>query len=87
MSIDLLEQLDSRFARAMRDAFGDAIPDNAPTLISPSRNPEFGDFQCNAAMGLAKRMGEKPRDVATKIIEHLDLSGIEIGRASCRERV
>jgi len=76
MSTDLLTELDARFARAMRDALGDELPKNAPTLISPARNTEFGDFQCNAAMGLAKRIGAKPRDVAQKIVDAIDLSGV-----------
>jgi len=79
MSTDLLSELDARFARAIHDALGNDLPDNAPappTLISPARNPEHGDFQCNAAMGLAKRLGHKPRDVAQKIVDAVDLTGI-----------
>ena len=45
-------------------------------MIGPSRQPELGDFQSNAAMPLAKRVGMKPRDVACAIVEKLDVTGI-----------
>ena len=68
--------LHDRFVTAMRAAFGDRLPQNADPLIQASRNPDFGDFQSNAAMPLAKALGEKPRDIAAQIAEHLDLAGI-----------
>ena len=76
MNNDLLAELEARFACAMQEALGDDLPEGSPTLIAPAKNPEFGDFQCNAAMGLAKRLGEKPRDVAQKIVDAVDLGGL-----------
>lgn len=35
---------------------------------SPAKVPDFGDYQCNAAMPLAKRVGTKPQDVARAIV-------------------
>jgi arginyl-tRNA synthetase len=49
---------------------------DADPLITASRNPQFGDYQCNAAMSLAKIVGASPREVAGKIIAHLDTGGI-----------
>ncbi|MEM8874141.1 MAG: arginine--tRNA ligase [Planctomycetota bacterium] len=37
--------------------------------VAPSANPKFGDYQCNAAMGLAKKLGRKPRDIAQDIVD------------------
>ncbi len=56
----------------MAAAFG---PDyaQADPLIKLSANPKFGDYQANAAMGLAKKLGENPRQVAQKILDHLDV--------------
>lgn len=54
----------------MRRAFGDAVAGTDP-LLAPSKDPKFGDYQCNAAMGLAKQLGAKPRDVAQKIVDAL----------------
>jgi len=52
------------------------IPDEFGAVIAASKNPNFGDFQANGAMGAAKRLKTNPRELAAKIIEHLDLSGI-----------
>lgn len=36
--------------------------------VTPATDPRFGDYQSNAAMILAKQRGEKPRDVAQRIV-------------------
>lgn len=64
--------LTERFAAAFTAAFGPEYRDADP-IIRPS---QFADFQCNAAMGLAKRLGRPPRVIAGEILEHLDLTGI-----------
>ena len=60
----------------MHAALGDALPDGADPLLAPARNPQFGDFQANAAMPLAKALGKNPREVAAAILEHLDVADI-----------
>src|SRR3954467_15350466 len=68
-------QLDHAFRAAIRDTFGI----NADPLIGPSQNEKFGDYQSNAAMGLAKQIAERtgqktnPRAVAEQIKANLDL--------------
>jgi arginyl-tRNA synthetase len=42
--------------------------------LTPATDPRFGDYQSNAALVLGKQRGENPRDVAAKILEHLDVS-------------
>ena len=64
--------LTERFQRALAKAFGDEYADADP-VIRPS---QFADFQANAALALAKKLGDKPRDVAQRIVEHLDLDGV-----------
>src|SRR5437762_10681673 len=65
----ILGQLDSAFRSAIRQAFGvDADP-----LITPAQNEKFGDYQSNAAMGLAKAQKANPRQVAEKIKAALSL--------------
>ena len=39
-------------------------------MLVPAK-PEFGDFQCNAALPLAKKLKEKPRDLAEKLMATL----------------
>ena len=41
------------------------------TMVTPATKIEFGDYQCNAAMGLAKNVGMSPRECATKIVHGL----------------
>lgn len=41
--------------------------------IQASQDEKFGDYQSNAAMGLAKLLGEEPRDIAKRIVENLDV--------------
>ena len=43
-------------------------------MVGPSQSEQFGDYQSNAAMSLAKTVGAKPREVAEKIVARLDLS-------------
>jgi len=70
-----LQQLESRFRKAIREALDlDADPQ-----VAPAQSESFGDYQCNAAMGLAResarRSGEKtsPRAIAEKIMARVDL--------------
>lgn len=76
ISIDPLETLDARFRAAIAAAFPDLPGEAIETHIAASRQPKLGDFQCNAAMPLAKRLGKNPREVAGAIVEHLDLGGV-----------
>lgn len=74
MTIDPVALIRSRFADAVAKAFPDAA--DADPMVVASKNPEFGDYQCNAAMGLSKRVGKPPREVAMKILAAVDLSGV-----------
>ena len=37
--------------------------------LNVSSRPEFGDYQFNGAMGMAKQYGKNPREIATEIVE------------------
>src|SRR5882672_1275755 len=74
----IVSQLDQVFRAAISAAFGvDADP-----LIGPAQNEKFGDYQSNAAMGLAKQIAEKtgqktnPRAVAEQIKAKLELGAM-----------
>ncbi len=43
-------------------------------LLRYAQEERFGHYQSNCAMGLARRLGKKPRDVAAALVEKLDLS-------------
>ncbi len=75
-SIDPAAILDQRFTAAIHAAVPDLPVEQIKTHITPSRQPKFGDFQSNCAMPIAKRFGMQPRELAAKIIELLDVTGV-----------
>ena len=69
---DPREVLARRVQDALGTAFGAAYADADP-VIRPS---SFADFQSNAALPLARKLGRAPRDIAAEIIGQLDLTGV-----------
>ena len=60
----------------VREAFEKAFPgeDFSGVRVVPATDPKFGDYQCNDALKLSKRLGMKPRDAAAKVAECMDPS-------------
>ena len=54
-------------------AFESAFPgeDFSQIRVVPATDPRFGDYQCNDALKLAKKVGLKPRDAAQKVADAL----------------
>ncbi|HYE61702.1 MAG TPA: arginine--tRNA ligase [Phycisphaerales bacterium] len=73
-SKDPVQLLGERFRAGIAAAFPQAA--DADPAISASKNPEFGDYQSNVAMGLAKKLGMKPREVAEKIVASVQIGDI-----------
>lgn len=48
----------------------------APALIRPCADSQFGDYQANGVMAVAKQRGENPRQLAESIIAQLDVTGL-----------
>ena len=71
----IVRQIEQRFAQALSVVLGEET-DAAAARVRASQDPQFGDFQSNCAMGLAKRLKAKPRDIAQRIIDALDLGEI-----------
>ena len=46
-------------------------------IIEKSKDESHGDYASNVAMKFARSFGKAPRDVATLLIENLDMEGIE----------
>jgi len=65
MSITDVEDIVSN---SMSKAFPTYTGDLAPK-VSPSTNTKFGDYQCNAAMALTKKLGVPPREIAKEIVD------------------
>lgn len=64
------QTLDQLVSAAMQQV---GVPKNAPAVIKASNRPEFGDYQANGMMGAAKQLKMNPRDLATQVLECLDL--------------
>ncbi|MDQ6808461.1 MAG: arginine--tRNA ligase [Verrucomicrobiota bacterium] len=65
-----METFQALLGRKLADALSSAgLP--AAGDISAATDPRFGDYQTNAALVLAKQLGENPRAIAGRIIEHL----------------
>lgn len=62
---NLIHVLEEQARKALKTAFGHAI---APE-ITPSTQPQFGHYQCNNGLKLAKELKVNPREVAQKIID------------------
>jgi len=69
---NLRDFLDARVTAALRAAGAEG----APGVVKVSGKPEFGDYQANGIMGAAKRLKTNPRELATAVAQHLDLTGI-----------
>jgi arginyl-tRNA synthetase len=68
--------------RQFKAAFEAAGFDSGAVEVAPSNRPDLCQFQCNAALALAKRAGRPPREVAATVLPHLaqlaGLAGLEI---------
>jgi len=71
----LINILRERFAAAVAQVAG-TEPGAIDPVIRPAGDPKFGDYQCNVAMSLAKQLKSKPRDIAQRIVEAVDLAGV-----------
>ena len=60
----------------VRAAFEKAFPgeDFGFVRVSPATDPKFGDYQCNDALKIAKKLKMPPREVAAKVAANVDPS-------------
>ena len=68
--LTVLHALQAQLLAAMQRAFPNAGQALDPQL-APASKPEFGDFQANGALPLAKPLGQPPRAIATAIVGQL----------------
>jgi len=69
-------KLKSHINQVIKDAFIKAGIEHEPMSVSEATKPEFGDYQFNGAMALAKKMGKNPREIAGDIIANIDTSWV-----------
>ena len=51
-------------------------PADCEPQVRQSAKVQFGDYQANGVMAVAKKLGMPPRQVAEQVLTHLDLNGI-----------
>ena len=65
-------QIEQRLQAAAQAVLPDA--DVTRVLVRPCADPAHGDYQTNALMGLAKQRQMNPRELATQVVEALDVA-------------
>jgi len=68
-----MDTFQTLLAQKLSDALAKAGLPNAGEL-TPATDARFGDYQTNTALVLGKERGEDPRNVAGKILAHLDVN-------------
>ena len=81
----LAQQLTDWMRGVFAGVFGDSVADVASRVaVVPTGNSGFGDYQCNAAMPLAKELKTAPRNIAEKVrnaaalpelVDRIDIAG------------
>ena len=64
-------QLRSAMQRAFPSVAAEAVGPGVDPQLGPATKPEFGDFQANGALPLAKPLGQPPRAIAAAIVDQL----------------
>ena len=67
----LINLIRDRFAAAVQTVAGQAVD----PLVLPA-NPKFGDYECRVATSLARPLKAKPRDIAQRIIDAVELDDL-----------
>lgn len=72
--MNVLTHLQGLFHQALKSLTADAAA--FASLVKPAQDARFGDYQANAAMSLAKQLGQKPPDIARQIIAALPANDV-----------
>ena len=74
--ITITELLSERLNLALKNIGKADLLSNLQGSVTSAADTRFGDYQTNAAMVLAKKLGMPPRELAAKIIDQIDVDGI-----------
>ena len=69
--MNIRQLLDDRITAALHSL---GAPETVSAIVKPSARPEFGDYQANGVMAAAKQLKTNPRELATRLLDALDLS-------------
>jgi arginyl-tRNA synthetase len=69
-------KLKQQINQTIQEAFNRANIAESAMSVSEATKPEFGDYQFNGAMALAKKLGKNPRQIAQEIVAQFEFTGI-----------
>jgi arginyl-tRNA synthetase len=69
--LTVLHALEAQLRAAMERAFPEAAGKSLDPQLAPASKPDFGDFQANGALPLAKPLGQSPRKIAEAVVAEL----------------
>lgn len=69
----ITQTIEAAFKQALVKVGGN---EDTPVLLTEATKPEFGDFQVNGVMALAKQLKTNPRTLAASLLDNLQLEGI-----------
>ncbi|CAA6821357.1 MAG: Arginyl-tRNA synthetase (EC [uncultured Sulfurovum sp.] len=69
-------KIKSELSKIIENALNSADIKADEIVISDATKPEFGDYQFNGIMKLAKILKQNPRQIATNVVEQVDLTGM-----------
>jgi arginyl-tRNA synthetase len=69
-------KIKSQLSNIIEKALIDASIVAEDIVISDATKPEFGDYQFNGVMRLAKILKKNPREIATTVVEHINTTGM-----------
>jgi len=69
----IIDLLSDPIMEVITDQLGEDVAGDPKNLrVNPTTNPKFGDYQFNGAMGLAKRLGRSPGELAQELAARLE---------------
>lgn len=71
--VNIQALLSDKVSQAMIAA---GAPADCEPQVRQSAKAQFGDYQANGIMAVAKKLGKAPRQLAEEVLTHLDLQGI-----------
>ena len=77
---NVISVLEAIASKAIQESFGSELPPDSELLkpeITQSTQSQFGHYQCNNALKLAKALKKNPREVAARLIAHFAAPFIE----------
>lgn len=74
--MNVLAEIKQRFAGVLESYAESGDVESLLAMIKLAQDSRFGDYQANCAMSVGKRLSRAPRDIATEIVEKVQLDDL-----------